>query len=82
MARIVEIPLDRLRDDLLNALLEDYASRDGTDYGEVERSLTEKVGELRRQIERGELRVLYDADSEQWDLAVTEEARKLVGEDE
>ena len=81
MARILEIPRDRLRDELLNALLEDYASRDGTDYGEVERSLADKVGELRCQIDRGELRVLYDADSEQWDLAEAAEARKLVGED-
>ncbi len=74
MAQIIEIPHRRLAGDVLRALLEDYASRDGTDYGEVERSLDEKVAELRAQVVRGDLLVLYDADSEQWDLVYRTDA--------
>ncbi len=74
MAQIIEIPHRRLPGDVLRALLEDYASRDGTDYGEVEHSLDDKVGELKRQVDRGELLVLYDADSEQWDLVYKADA--------
>lgn len=74
MAQIIEIPHQRLPGDVLRALLEDYASRDGTDYGEVERSLDEKVAELQRQIDRGDLLVLYDGDSEEWDLAYKADA--------
>ena len=74
MAQIIEIPHRRLPGDVLRALLEDYASRDGTDYGEVERTLAEKVAELQAQVVRGDLLVLYDADSEQWDLVYRADA--------
>ena len=50
------------------------SQKDGTDYGEVERSLDEKVAELQRQIDRGDLLVLYDGDSEEWDLAYKADA--------
>lgn len=78
MAQFVEIPRDRLHPDVLQSLLEDYASRDGTDYGMVELSLKEKVGNLHRQLERGDLLVLFDADSEQWDITPKDEARQLL----
>jgi uncharacterized protein YheU (UPF0270 family) len=60
------------------ALLEEFASRDGTDYGERECSLEQKVGELRTQLAAGELQLLYDADSEQWDLVSRENAGSLL----
>jgi uncharacterized protein YheU (UPF0270 family) len=56
MANFVAVPLDRLPSDVLVALLEEFASRDGTDYGERECSLEQKVGELRTQLAAGERR--------------------------
>lgn len=78
MANFVAVPLDRLSSDVLVALLEEFASRDGTDYGERECSLEQKVGELRTQLAAGELQLLYDADSEQWDLVSRENAGSLL----
>jgi uncharacterized protein YheU (UPF0270 family) len=78
MANFVAVPLDRLPSDVLVALLEEFASRDGTDYGERECSLEQKVGELRTQLAAGELQLLYDADSEQWDLVSRENAGSLL----
>jgi uncharacterized protein YheU (UPF0270 family) len=68
MAQFVAVPPQRLQADVLQALLEDYASRDGTDYGEREFTLAEKVERLQRQLHNAELHILYDVDSEQWDL--------------
>ena len=68
MASFIEIPIARLGSDVLQALLEEFASRDGTDYGEVETSLGERVAQLHRQLEDRSLALLYDADSEHWDL--------------
>jgi len=68
MAELVRIPLDRVDSVVLKAMLEDYASRDGTDYGERELSMDEKVANLQRQLRSDELAVVYDLDSEQWDL--------------
>ncbi|MCB1699151.1 MAG: YheU family protein, partial [Halioglobus sp.] len=39
MANFVAVPVERLQPDVLQALLEEFASRDGTDYGERELSL-------------------------------------------
>lgn len=78
MAHFVEVPVERLRSEVLQALLEEFASRDGTDYGERELSLEQKTGELRMQLARGELQLLYDTDSERWDLLPPESAALLL----
>jgi len=78
MAQYVEIPQQRLQTELLSALLEEYASRDGTDYGEREVPLETKVEQLRSQLILGELCILYESDSEQWDLVPKEQAQQLL----
>ncbi|MCB1732970.1 MAG: YheU family protein [Halieaceae bacterium] len=78
MANFVAVPVERLQPDVLQALLEEFASRDGTDYGERELSLEQKVGALRMQLGRGDLQLLYDTDSESWDLLPAESAAQLL----
>ncbi len=78
MAEFVLVPAQRLQVDVLQALLEEYASRDGTDYGERECSLEEKVAQLLRQLRTDELQILYDVDSEQWDLLPRAQAEQLL----
>ena len=78
MAQFVEVPLQRLQPDVLQALLEEYASRDGTDYGERERTLEDKVRRLRDQLQAGDLQILYDADSEHWDLVPRAQVELLL----
>ena len=81
MASFVRVPADRLAADTLAALLEEFASRDGTDYGERETPLDERVRQLRTQMERGDIALLYDLDSESWDLLPRDEAQGLLGEE-
>jgi hypothetical protein len=64
----VEIPLDALSAELLRAVIESFVGREGTDYGERERTLEEKVADVRRQLERGEARVVFDPESESVDI--------------
>ena len=78
MAQFIEVPAQRLQDEVLQALLEEYASRDGTDYGEEEVTLTAKVQALQTQLRSSDLCILYDADSEQWDLLPRAEADLLL----
>ena len=61
-------------------MLEEYASRDGTDYGQYEVTLEEKREELRAQLVAGDVQLVYDADSEHWDLVARDHARALLGE--
>ena len=78
MAEFVAVPLERLGADSLRNLLEEYASRDGTDYGERDVSLQQKVQSLHRQLQRGDLLLLYDIDSQQWDLVPNDRAARLL----
>lgn len=78
MAQFVEVPPERLNEQILRALLEEFSSRDGTDYGARETTLEERVSQLARRLKVSELAILYDADSEQWDLVDRERADLLL----
>lgn len=81
MAAFVRIPPSALAAETLDALLEEFASRDGTDYGERETSLTTRVAQLRTGLLGGEIVLLYDGDSETWDLLSAEAATELLGDE-
>ena len=48
------IPWKELDAETLANLIEAFVLREGTDYGEQERSLEQKVNDVRRQLESGE----------------------------
>jgi uncharacterized protein len=60
----IEVPASELSTDALRALVEEFVTRDGTDYGVLERTLESKVAEVLGQLERGEVRVVFDPESE------------------
>ncbi|MEM1155214.1 MAG: YheU family protein [Pseudomonadota bacterium] len=78
LTEFVEVPLKYLQSRLLQALLEEYASRDGTDYGETEVPLATKVDQLRTLLERRELVILYETSGEHWDIVPLERAQELL----
>ena len=48
------IPWQEISAETLDNLIEAFVLREGTDYGEQERSLAEKVEDVRRQLKSGE----------------------------
>ncbi len=80
MAQFIEVPASALAEQTLLALLEEFASRDGTDYGVKELTLDEKVGRLRAQLDTSRIMLMYDSDSEQWDLVERDSAQSLLSE--
>ncbi|MBX2857628.1 MAG: YheU family protein [Cellvibrionaceae bacterium] len=54
------IPPQRLTSEVLRNLLESFIIREGTDYGEQELSLAEKVDNLRPLVEQGSVLLVYD----------------------
>ncbi|MFK8020676.1 MAG: YheU family protein [Pseudomonadales bacterium] len=69
------IPADRLSKDALHGLIEEFISREGTDYGTAEYDLKQKTQHVVRQMERGEVVVVFDAASDSCNLLVAEEAQ-------
>jgi uncharacterized protein len=60
----VVVPFTELAPELLHAVIESYVLREGTDYGEREFSLEEKVAHVISQLKRGEAQIVFDAESE------------------
>jgi uncharacterized protein YheU (UPF0270 family) len=61
----VIVPFDQLSPEALEGLLEAYVSREGTDYGHtVPLTLSEKVGQVRRQLKEGTAVIVFDADDQ------------------
>ncbi len=44
-------------------MIESFVLREGTDYGEREHSLEQKVAQVHAQLERGQARILFDPES-------------------
>jgi len=59
----MDIPWQHLSDETLQALIEEYVSREGTDYGHFEYTLADKVALVRLQIINGQARIDFDPDS-------------------
>jgi len=59
----VEVPYTELSADLLHAVIESFVLREGTDYGEKEFSLEEKVTRVIAQLKRGEAKIVFDPES-------------------
>ena len=81
MAQFVRVPPGQLSPEALEGLLEEFASRDGTDYGDREVSLEEKRETLARLLKCGDLVIVFDLDSEHWDLVEADSAAAMLGEE-
>jgi uncharacterized protein YheU (UPF0270 family) len=59
-AAVIEVPHTSLRSDTLRAVVEEFVTRDTTDYGERECTLEERVEDVMRQLRRGDVRLVFD----------------------
>ncbi len=69
----MRIPMDRLSPDVLERLIEEFVTREGTDYGMATHSFEDKCASVRRQLDGGDAVIVFDAETETCNI-VTEEA--------
>jgi len=60
----VELAPDQLSPSALRGLVEEFITREGTDYGRAEWTLEEKVAQVFRQLDCGEARIVFDLELE------------------
>lgn len=60
----VEIPMDALDADVLRSIVREFILREGTDYGAVEIGLDTKIQQVLRQLEKGDVKIFFDASTE------------------
>jgi uncharacterized protein YheU (UPF0270 family) len=64
----VVVPFRELSPEALRGVIESFVLREGTDYGEREYTLDEKVAHVMKQLERGEARIEFDPNTETVDI--------------
>jgi uncharacterized protein len=75
---VLQIPWRELSDDALRGVIEEFATREGTEYGLSDVALETKVAQIRRQIERDEVMVFFDTELASCQLLSREQARERM----
>jgi len=70
------IPYGELSEEALQALVEDFVTRDGTDYGWEEMSMQEKAAHLITLLKSGKLLISYNEESRSCGLVTREALHK------
>lgn len=71
------IPYKQLSIDTLQGLIEEFVTREGTDYGEHEASLENKVQQVKQQLQRGDVVIVFDTATESVSLLTKHDAKML-----
>lgn len=64
----VLVPYAQIASDALQGLVEAFVLREGTEYGERDYTLAQKVAHVMGQLERGEAFVVWDPNTESVDI--------------
>lgn len=72
----IEVPHNQLNPDTLRALVAEFITREGTDYGEVEVDLETKVLQVLRQLKKGEAIIVFDEKSETCNIVPGDELKE------
>jgi len=74
--RGLRVPVDALSKEALDGLVEEYVTRDGTDYGLHESSLRDKKDAVLAQLHTGEAVIVYDVATETTNIVNRETYRR------
>lgn len=62
------IPPDQISHDALIGLIEEFITREGTDYGHVDLDLSMKVDQVKHQLGREDVVIIFDSTTESVNL--------------
>jgi uncharacterized protein YheU (UPF0270 family) len=74
--RFVDVDFRALSPDALRGLLEEFVTREGTDYGLKESDFDDKVRDVERQLESGQARIVFDLAEERANIVPADEGSR------
>jgi uncharacterized protein YheU (UPF0270 family) len=74
----IEITPEQISEEALNGIIEHFILREGTDYGAVEVSLEAKMRQVRKQIEKGDIKIVYDQSAETVSLLTARDFKNRI----
>ncbi|MCK5836333.1 MAG: YheU family protein [Desulfobacula sp.] len=60
----LKVPYDQLSPKALQGVIEEFVTRDGTDYGEIETTLETKISQVLAQLKSGKAVIVFDQGSD------------------
>ncbi|MBS0014674.1 MAG: YheU family protein [Desulfobacterales bacterium] len=69
----VIIPYDRLSPETLYGVVEEFVTRDGTDYGEREVTLEVKISQIINQLKSNEAVIAFDQESQSCNIVKSDD---------
>lgn len=72
---MMEVPWRDIAPETLDALIEEFVTRDGTDYGEQEVPVARRVAQVRQLLQRGEVLVVFTELDESVNIVTREQWR-------
>ncbi|MBU0681696.1 MAG: YheU family protein [Proteobacteria bacterium] len=60
----VEVPYEQLEPDTLQSLIQEFVTRDGNDWGNVEGALENKVNQVMQQLCNRQAKIVFDLKSQ------------------
>jgi uncharacterized protein len=73
----IAIPKEALSADALRGVIDNFVMREGTDYGTAEVSYESKIERVMKQMEKGDIKIVFDPNSETVTLMTKSEFKKL-----
>ncbi|CAM2988141.1 YheU family protein [Vibrio rarus] len=71
------VPWKEIAPQTLETLIKEYILREGTDYGDVEISLQDKIEQIQLQLQQGTAVIVYSELHESIDIKVSHNAKLL-----
>ncbi|HPI39858.1 MAG TPA: YheU family protein [Pseudobdellovibrionaceae bacterium] len=72
----IEISPEQLSKEALWGVIENFILREGTDYGQIEMTFEKKAEQVQKQIEKGEIKIVFDLTSESVSLLTAADFRR------
>lgn len=73
----IQIPMNKLSEAALNALVEEFILREGTDYGTAQHTLEDKKRHIFKQLQSNKIIIMFDPKLENTTLITQEGLTKL-----
>lgn len=74
----IEVPMDALSTEVLNAVIESFVLREGTDYGRQEVELETKIEQVKKQIAKGLVKIVFDPNTESVTMLTEKDYKRLT----
>jgi uncharacterized protein len=78
MSETILVPHTEIEPSILRKVIESFITREGTDYGEMEFSMSDKVAHIMQQLEKKEVWIVFDSESESITIITAQDAKPLL----